>query len=167
MPGPQTARIGEFLRKQGQLTNQQITAILTAQAKSGRPFGDLAQQMYAVSARAVEAAWVEQYLSYGTCVDLDGQQVDPTVLGLLTRRQAWQLQLLPLRREDGRLLVATSHERLTRTVNYAWRRLGQPVVVLVASASQLQQHLQHRYPWPAMRDAQAVGTALAAAMTAE
>lgn len=157
MPGQRKARIGDILTRNNQLTSQQVSQILAVQEKDGRPFGQLAEEMFSLSTQAIEAAWVDQYLTSDTRVDLHAQQIDPGVLGVLTRRQAWQLQLLPLRREDGQLLVATSESRLVRSVNYVWRRLGEPVRLLVAPASELEACLQEHYPWPAMLDQVASG----------
>lgn len=157
MPGLRKVRFGDILTTHRQLTAEQVAEILAAQETNHRPFGQLAQQMFGVTAQAIEAAWVQQYLSYGTRVDLAQQQVDPQVLGVLTRRQAWQLQLLPLRREEGQLLVATCSSRLARAVKFAWRRLGEPVFVLVAPKPQLEDHLHEYYPWPAMQQQVSVG----------
>ncbi len=159
MSGPQKARIGTILKKHHWLTAEQVTQILATQEHSHRPFGQLAQRMFGVTADAIEAAWVEQYLQYGTKVDLASQQIDPRVLNRLTRRQAWQLQLLPLRHEDNQLVVATCPERLARSVKFAWRRLNEPVFVVVADRLQLEEHLQLHYPWPAMEHLSCVGPA--------
>jgi len=151
MPGPRKARIGDVLTQHGQLTSQQVDQILIAQKTNGRPFGDLAQQMFGLTHKAIEAAWVDQYLDCETQVDLEAQHMDPVVLGLISRRQAWQLQLLPLCRQDHMLLVATTRKRLVRSVNFVWRRLREPVLVRVADPDQLETFLGKHYPWPAMK----------------
>ena len=158
MPGPRKARIGDILVRHSQLTSQQVSRILAVQEKDGRPFGKLAQIMFGLTTRAIEAAWVDQYLSFETQVDLETQSIDASVLQVVSRRQAWQLQLMPLRREEGCLLVATSEQRLVRSANFVWRRLGEPVLLMVAPAAQLEACLQEHYPWPAMQ--QSVGHSL-------
>ena len=145
-----TGRMGELLVQQGVLTEQQVQAILEEQARSSRPFGDLAERMFNVDADAIEQAWVDQYLSFGTEVDLETQRIDVDVLRVLNRRQAWQFQMLPLRREENELLVATTRERLPRAANFAWRRMHDPVFFLIARRPQLEQFLMEHYPWPAM-----------------
>ncbi len=151
------ARIGELLRKSGDLTSEQVDSILREQQLSGRPFGDLAERMFGVGREATQRAWVKQYMGMGTLVDLDGESIDPGVLGVLTRRQAWQMMLLPLRREEGGLVVATSPERLPRAITFAWQRLQGPIYVLIADRKQLAQYLGKHYPWPAMDAAQKRG----------
>jgi len=150
MTGQSGVRIGELLVQQGVLSEAEVQAILLEQKRSARPFGDLAERMYGISPDAIERAWIDQYLGFGTAVDLDTQEVDIEVLKVLNRRQAWQLRMLPLRRENEELLVATSADRLTRAVNFAWRRLEDPVFFLIAQRPQLEKFLQMHYPWPAM-----------------
>ncbi len=109
--------------------------------------------MFGVAPQAVEDAWTQQYLSYNTQIEhLDDQRVDPAVLDVLSRRQAWQLMMMPLRREDGQLILATTRQRLTRAINFTWRRLNEPVLILIAPQDQLESCLQDHYPWPAMID---------------
>ncbi len=145
-------RIGELLVADGVLTRDQVQAILEQQKRCGRPFGDLAERMFAVDPQSVEKAWIAQYMSYGTEVDLETQQIDVEVLRLLNRRQAWQFHMLPLHYEQEELLVATHREGLCRAVNFAWRRLADPVFFLISKRPQLEEFLQEHYPWPAMHD---------------
>lgn len=159
MAGQNYERLGTILRRHGQLRAAQVASILTKQAVSGRPFGELAQQMFGLDHRVIEQAWIEQYLQHGTEVDLHTQFMDRNVRGVVTRRQAWQFDLLPIRREDDQLMIATTARRLPRTVTFAWRRLREPVYLVVAPQAQLEHYLQMHYPWQAMchQETMAVG----------
>ncbi len=148
--GAHSARIGVILRKHGELSGLQVSTILMVQRKTGRPFGELAERMFGVSRAAVERAWADQYRDHGTAVNLESIQIDAGLNALLSRRQAWQFQLLPLYRRDGQLHLATTVERLPRASAFAWRRFGEPVMLWLAEADPLHNHLTHRYPWPAM-----------------
>ncbi len=141
-------RMGELLVAAGLLTDQQVRDILAEQQRSGRPFGDLAERLFNVNPDAVEQAWVEQYLSLQTEVDLTTQEVDVEVLRVLNRRQAWQFRMLPLRRDDDELVMATCREKFVRAVNFAWRRMNDPVFFLIAQRPQLEEFLMEHYPWP-------------------
>jgi hypothetical protein len=143
-------RIGDLLVAAGALTRDQVQAVLEQQQATGRPFGDLAERMFAVDAETVEKAWLDQYVSYGTEVDLNNQRIDMEVLRVLNRRQAWQFRMLPLRRENDELIVATTRDRLPKAVNFAWRRLHDPIYFLIAQRPQLEDFLMDHYPWPAM-----------------
>ncbi len=145
MPGIQ---IGQLLVEQGVLSTAQVSEILEAQKTSHRPFGDLAERLFGVDPRAVEDAWVEQYLRATGVVDLDEVQVDTDCLRLLNRRQAWQFHALPTNREGGDLGIATSPENLVRAVNFTARKLDEPTFFLIAERDQLREFLMRHYPVP-------------------
>ncbi len=145
MPGIQ---IGELLVEQGVLTDKQVSHILKVQKVSHRPFGDLAERLYGINPRAVEDAWVEQYLRIVGVIDLEQAEVETECLRLLNRRQAWQFHLLPLNREDEGLQMATSAENLVRSVNFATRAIDEPVHFLIAERAQLREFLMKHYPVP-------------------
>jgi len=141
-------RIGELLVEQGVLTEKQVRHILRVQEASHRPFGDLAERMYGVSPRAIEDAWVRQYLRLAGTVDLREQLIEESCLRLLNRRQAWQFHVLPLHRTDSALNLATDAEHLVRAVNFSSRRLREPVCFLIARRRQLREFLMKHYPVP-------------------
>ena len=145
MPGIQ---IGQLLIEQGVLTEKQVAYILTAQKVSHRPFGDLAERLYGTSARAIEDAWVQQYLRIAGTVDLDDQKVDEECLRLINRRQAWQFHMLPTCREDQNVNVATTAENLVRAVNFSAKKLDEPVYFQIAERKQLREFLMKHYPVP-------------------
>jgi hypothetical protein len=141
-------QIGQLLVEQGVLTQSQVDHILKVQKISHRPFGDLAERLYGINPKAVEDAWVDQYLRIAGVVDLDEVEIETECLRLLNRRQAWQFHLLPLNREDERLQMATSADNLVRSVNFATRKLDEPVHFLIAERAQLRAFLMKHYPVP-------------------
>jgi hypothetical protein len=141
-------QIGALLVEQGVLTDEQVGHILKVQKQSHRPFGDLAERLYGIDPKAVEDAWVQQYLRMAGVVDLDDQQIDIDCLRLLNRRQAWQFHLLPLNRDNEALGMATSAEDLVRSVNFATRTIDEPVHFLIAERQQLRDFLMRHYPVP-------------------
>jgi hypothetical protein len=141
-------RIGELLIEQGVLTQRQVQHILKVQKISNRPFGDLAERLYDVSPKAIEDAWVQQYVRLAGSVDLEEQQIDEACLRLLNRRQAWQFHLLPLHHDDRELHMATSPRDLVRAVNFATRTFKEPVYFLLAERRQLRKFLMRHYPVP-------------------
>ena len=145
MPGIQ---IGQLLIEQGVLTTAQVQEILEAQKTSHRPFGDLAERLFKVDPRAIEDAWVEQYIRTTGLVDLDEVQIDSDCLRLLNRRQAWQFHALPTNREGGDLAIATSAENLVRAVNFSSRKIDEPACFLIAEREQLREFLMRHYPVP-------------------
>ncbi len=140
--------IGQLLVEQGALTQRQVDHILRVQKESHRPFGDLAERLFGINPKAVEDAWVEQYTRTVGLVDLDEQRIDQDCLRLLNRRQAWQFHTLPMHREDENLNVATSPENLVRAVNFATRKLDEPICFVLAEREQLRDFLMKHYPVP-------------------
>lgn len=140
--------LGEILVEQGVLTKPQVEHLLNVQKACHRPIGDLAERLYGIDPRAVEDAWVRQYLDAVGTVDLNDVSVEVDCLRLLNRRQAWQFQMLPANRDGGDLNVATDADNLVRAVNFATQKLEEPVLLLIAERQQLRQFLQHHYPVP-------------------
>jgi len=145
VPGIQ---IGQLLVEQGVLSDVQVQRILEAQKLSHRPFGDLAERMFGIDPQAVEDAWVQQYLRIAGVVDLNDIKIETDALRKLNRRQAWQFHMLPTNRENENLNVATSAENLVRSVNFATRKIDEPVYFLIAEREQLREFLMKHYPVP-------------------
>lgn len=145
MPG---IRIGQLLVEQGVLSDIQVEHILKVQKESGRPFGDLAERLFGISPKAVEDAWVEQYIRTAGVVDLNDIEIEKQCLRTLNRRQAWQFHVLPTSRGEGEISVATHPENLVRAVNFATRTLDEPVYFMLAERTQLREFLMKHYPVP-------------------
>jgi hypothetical protein len=141
-------RIGQLLVEQGVLSDIQVQHILKVQKQCGRPFGDLAERLYGISPKAIEDAWVEQYIRTAGVVDLDEIEIETDCLRLLNRRQAWQFHVLPTQRAQGELNVATTPQHLVRAVNFATRSFDEPVYFMLAEHTQLRAFLMKHYPVP-------------------
>ena len=141
-------QIGQLLIEQGVLTEKQVAHILKVQKISHRPFGDLAERLYGINPRAIEDAWVQQYVRIAGTVDLDEQRMDEQCLRLINRRQAWQFHVLPVNREEQNLNLATTAEGLVRAVNFSTRKLDEPVYFQIAERKQLREFLMKHYPVP-------------------
>jgi hypothetical protein len=140
--------IGQLLIEQGALTEAQVQHVLQVQKMSHRPFGDLAERLYGIDPKAVEDAWVEQYLRTVGIVDLDDHEIETDCLRVLSRRQAWQFRMLPMNRDIQSLQVATSADNLVRSVNFSTRAIDEPVNFLIAERKQLREFLMKHYPVP-------------------
>ncbi len=148
-----TLRIGQILIERGVLCEQQVFEVLQRQRRSHIPFGVLAEQMFDVTIESIEQAWIEQFCRRGGVMDLSHQRIEPRALGLLSRRQAWQFEMLPLRYEGGgELLVAASARRLARAVAFAARQLRPVTVFRVAPLDQLRLRLRKHYPMSEVTD---------------
>ena len=141
-------QIGQLLVEQGVLTEEQVAHILRVQKQSHRPFGDLAERLYGINPRAVEDAWVEQYVRTVGTVDLKEVTIDADCLRLLNRRQAWQFHVLPTNRAHDALSIATSAQDLVRAVNFSAQKIDEPLCFLIAERKQLREFLMKHYPVP-------------------
>lgn len=143
-------RLGEVMVAQGLLTQAQVETILEHQRERPRPFGHLAEVLFHVSAEDVESAWVEQYSRITERVNPLREDVDPGVLAMVSRRQAWQFRLMPLRWDGSEVMVATVREHLTRGMRFALRQLAAPCWFVLAEADDLGAALSQHYPIPGM-----------------
>jgi hypothetical protein len=141
-------KIGEILVLHGVLNREQVRQILDEQRESARPFGDLAERLFGVSPKAIEEAWVAQYLSTVGITDLDEIQIDIDCLRVLSRRQAWQFHLLPVMRMGGELTMATDEQNIVRALNFATRSIGEDVHLIVTTRRQLREFLMRHFPVP-------------------
>jgi hypothetical protein len=149
-PSPRKGiQIGQLLVEQGVLTEKQVQHILKVQKESARPFGDLAERLYGIDPRAVEDAWVEQYVRTVGVTDLEEIRIEEECLRVLNRRQAWQFHVLPTNRDEQRQLnMTTSADGLVRAVNFASRSIDEPLFFLIAERTQLREFLMKHYPVP-------------------
>lgn len=141
-------RLGELLVRQGILLEPQVRAVLEEQQRTGRPFGQLAEQMFGIDARDVEHAWAVQYVHLCERVDLEGESIDPGVLPLVSRRQAWQFMVLPLRRDGIEVVVATTPKDLSRAARFIAWHLGEPVYFVLTTSKRLVRALRQYYRLP-------------------
>lgn len=144
------APIGDYLVRMGMISEKQRVLILEEQRLSGRPFGQIAEELFGVKARDVEKAWAAQYAGMSEPVNPTLERIDPLVIGLITRRQAWQFRLLPLRYEAGSLLVCTTQEHLPRAANFATRNIPATCFFVLALPEALGEALMRHYPMDGM-----------------
>ncbi|MFN0011565.1 MAG: hypothetical protein ACKVS8_07965 [Phycisphaerales bacterium] len=150
-------RIGELLVKHGLLTLSQCEHILYLQRESQRPFGAIAEEQFNVPPNALHEAWAEQYEQLAPRTNPTAEQVEPKALSLVSRRQAWQFRLLPLRFESGEVVICTTRQHLPRALNFAYRHLGPECSFVIAEPQHLGPALQQHYPWSGPVDAAIIG----------
>ncbi|MDY7107218.1 MAG: hypothetical protein SYC29_01145 [Planctomycetota bacterium] len=144
-------RLGELLIESGVLDERQVQHILSRQQHTGEPFGLLAERLFSVDPAIIEAAWAQQYAALTRTVDPDVEAYDPEALRLVTRRQAWQFRVLPIRFEPGELMIATTQMHLRRALRFATNVIGIPVFFVMAEPEALGRALCRHYPLPGMK----------------
>lgn len=148
-----TIRLGDLLVRNGVLSHQQRDEVLKKQQMTGRPFGELAEQMFGVSQSAVERAWAEQYAMIAQRIDPRAEKIDERVLALLERRQAWQFSLLPMRFDGDELVVCTTQDQLVRAMRFAGWRIKWPCYFVLSDPMSLAKALMRHYPMSGMHPA--------------
>jgi len=145
----ESIKIGQVLIEHGVLSEQQVFEVLQAQKQRAQPFGVIAERLFDVTLESIERAWIDQYARFTGHFDLSDAHVDVKALQTLSRRQAWQFEMLPLHfNSDGEMLIAASRRRLARAVTFAAECLDQSVYFRVADSEQLRSFLQKHYPMP-------------------
>jgi hypothetical protein len=145
-----TLRLGELMVRRGLLSEHQVEKILEAQGRAARPFGELAEEMFDLHPADVERVWAEQYALRTPRIDPRTERIQKPALDLLSRRQAWQFKILPLRVEHGELCVCTTAENLPRALRFVYRRLEVPAYFVTADDAALEEALQKHYPMSGM-----------------
>jgi len=143
-------RLGQLLVEGGVLTGQQVDRIVAVQAETGEPFGLLAERLFSVDPERIEEAWARQYAGLTRTVDPEVEVYNDDASALVTRRQAWQFRILPLRFEGRELLIATTQQHLRRALRFATNVIGIPVFFVMAESKALGRALCKRYPLPGM-----------------
>ncbi len=143
-------RLGQLLIESDVLTTRQVDAIIVEQERTGEPFGLLAERLFGVDPRKIEDAWALQYAGLTRTVKPEVEVIDDQAVTLVTRRQAWQFRILPLRFEGRELLIATTQQHLRRALRFATNVIGIPVFFVMADPLELGNALCSRYPLPGM-----------------
>jgi len=143
-------RIGELLVRQGILTESEVEQVLVEQSRRTEPFGAICERLFGVSPDVIEDAWVEQYTELTGALQPDFGCCDPAVRDVVTRRQAWQFRIVPVRWDDGALVLATTREHLQRALRFATNAIPFPVYFLVTDSEALATALESHYPMGAL-----------------
>lgn len=145
-----TVRLGEVLIAQDVLTQQQVNDILEQQQEQQKPFGLLCERMYGIQPEIIEEAWANQYAMLTRTVDPTVEVFDDRAKELVTRRQAWQFRVLPIRFDDSELMIATTQQHLRRALRFANNVLGVPLYFVMTSPDDLTEALCKHYALPGM-----------------
>lgn len=102
--GGQTRRIGEILVAQGKITEEQVTEALKIQNTDPRSIGKImVSEGFVTEDDLAIALSIRLNVEYAALFDLE---VEPEVLGLIDEEVLIQHNAVPLRIEQGRLIVA-------------------------------------------------------------
>jgi hypothetical protein len=143
-------RLGEVLVQSGVLSQEQVEQVLMKQSECGKPFGLLCERMFSIAPSQIEDAWASQYAGLTRTINPATESFDPQALSLITRRQSWQFRVLPIRFDEGELMLATTEQHLRRGLRFATNVITVPVYLVIAAPDALGQALCKHYPLPGM-----------------
>jgi len=143
-------RIGERLVRLGAISRGDLKKALAQQETTGEPLGLVCEKLLGIDPRTVERAWAEQYAELVADLEPRLRAFDPECIRLVSRRQAWQFAVLPLRYEAGVLVVATVADRLAQARRFLSSVIPGAVVLLVTDPSNLARALSKHHPFPGM-----------------
>ncbi len=143
-----TVRLGEVLTAQGVLTAQQVNHILERQCEEHKPFGLLCERLYGIKPEVIEEAWANQYATLTRTIDPAVEVFEDRAKELITRRQAWQFRILPIRFDENELMIATTQQHLRRALRFSGNILNVPLYFVMTSPDALGDALCKHYPLP-------------------
>lgn len=143
-----TIRLGELLVVQGIISPEERDQILGHQKTSQRPFGVIAEESFGVAPEAIEQAWTIQYAMIAPRIDPAEAEIQPEVLELVTKRQAWQFGFVPCSMNDDEITLVAARETLARSLRFVNWRLNALCTFAICDLDGLRRGLETHYPFP-------------------
>ena len=135
--------IGDILVSQGVVTSEQLVAARTEQSRTGdRLEQTLARLGFASAAHAMRSLAAEMGLPF---LRLDEETFDDDAVALVPPRLVFKLRAIPVRKERGRLLLATSDPLRPEGFDQMRAASGLPIAIAVAEDNDLATQIRTRF----------------------
>ena len=137
-------RLGEILRDEGLISEEQLQAALEKQKREkGLRIGEVLVAMGAVTAEDVaQAIWQQRQIPY---VDLDNYALDPKVIELVPERIARAYLALPIFKIGNALTVAMADPFNLIAVDDLRSRTGCEIETVISTEDKIEKCLDHYY----------------------
>ncbi len=136
-------RLGGFLVRKGQLTVDGLEHALGEQERSGLPLGQVLIGLGLITSRNLAEALAEQHgLDF---VDLGAIKPDHEAVTLLPKSSAQRYQALPVKVQDGTVVVAVADPTNVFAHDDLRLALGTNTLIVVADSVQLEEAIAHAY----------------------
>lgn len=136
-------RVGDLLIKLGLIDEQQLQSALKEQRESNIRIGDvLISRGYITEQQLIEVLETQLGIPH---VQLYRQSIDPKVINMIPQWLIEQHQLLPLRTEGNKLLVAMADPLDLVALDELRMTTGYRIVPFIASRDELQQAIKRYY----------------------
>ena len=137
---------GQCLGRVVTISTHDVSEILEHQAATRRKFGEIALSWGLCRPQHVWQAWWEQLAQGTPRVDLTKIGVDAQAVGHVPSEVARQFGVVPLRRFQEQLVIATTQEGLARARADLPRLLGKQIKFVTADPAQLGDAIAAYYP---------------------
>ena len=139
-------RLGELLVKKGLVSLEQIEEALKIQASTGKRLGDILVEKGYITRDVLEQVLEE----YKASAEADGiiskaDEVDPSLAKLFPEKLARMFKVVPLKMEDGTLLVASPDVLDISTLDYIRFATGHNVKVILTTESFVESVIDRLY----------------------
>ncbi len=139
-------RLGELLVKKGLVSLEQIEEALKIQASTGKRLGDILVEKGYITRDLLEQVLEE----YKASAEADGiiskaEEVDPSLAKLFPEKLARMFKVVPLKMEDGTLLVASPDVLDISTLDYIRFATGHNVKVILTTESFVESVIDRLY----------------------
>jgi len=139
-------RIGELLSRIVPLSTHDVEEILQEQTGTHRKFGEIALAWGLCQPEHVWNAWCRQLAQGVERVDLAQVGVDAQAAAMLPAEVARELQVLPVRRAEEVIVIATAADEITQLAVDLTKRLALKVMFVRVEAKQLREMIENYYP---------------------
>lgn len=135
--------LGEILREQGKITPELLEEALGRQRETREILGRILYHLDAVDERDLQEAWGVQLGK--EFIDLRQMLLSSDLIARLPREMARRYSAIPVREEEGTVIVAMSNPLDVRALSEIAAHLEAPVRSAIASASDLEDAIDKYY----------------------
>lgn len=141
--------MGALLIDDGLLKPKQVDAILESQRQHDDfiSFNALTAELFDLDEIEVYDTLARRVETKCERVNLITEEFDPGTLELIPARDAWNHLVLPLRKENGRLVCATAIETLAESIAFVHQAVQRPFDFVIAECRPLEQFIAQRYSY--------------------
>ncbi|TET55465.1 MAG: type II secretion system protein GspE [Actinobacteria bacterium] len=135
--------LGEILLQEKLIKEEDLTAALRDQEKSGRPLGRILVDMGALKEEQLMAILAAQAgVEYVNLADID---LDRTTVAMVSEKTARKWNLIPIHIEDDHLVVAMSNPSNIMALDELKLKTGYKIKPVVSSSTDVVDAINHQY----------------------
>ena len=135
--------LGEILREKGKITAEQLKEALGRQRETKEVLGHILYHLGDVTEGDLQEAWgIQLGMEY---IDLRQTLLSAELIGKLSSEIARRCWAIPVREEDGTIVVAIANPLDVRALGEIAKHMGSPVKSAIASACELEEAIEKYY----------------------